>query len=195
VSLIIDRWVIARTPGTLRTEVITTGVDPQVNCYCRLSRIKQYFHEHRAPAHRDGGSGIGRRTAENWNALLAVGEAATQRLYDALATDARPAPDVLTFVEARPSAIDGQDAPGLRFGDPRVMAVMAAISGFTHLLAGFDNAALVRLASTLLDRPYPSGRRTHRHHKVKLGLTVNFAATKRLALAGLFGLHRIDDGE
>jgi hypothetical protein len=67
---------------------------------------------------------------------------------------------VLTFVEARPSAIDGQHAPGLRFGDPRMMAVMAAISGSTHLLARFDNAALVRLASTLLDRPYTSGR-TH----------------------------------
>ena len=50
---------------------------------------------------------IGRRTAENWNALLTVGEAANQRLCDAQATDARPAPDVLTFVEARPSAIDG----------------------------------------------------------------------------------------
>jgi hypothetical protein len=121
---------------------------------------------------------IGRRTAENWNALLTVGEAANQRLCDAQATDARPALDVLTFVEARPSAIDGQHAPELRFGDPRVMAVMAAISGFTHLLARFDNAALV--ASTLLDRPYTSGRTHSRHHKVKLGLTVNLAATKRL---------------
>jgi hypothetical protein len=33
----------------------------------------------------------------------------------------------------------------------------------------------------LLDRPYTSGRTHSRHHKVKLGLTVNLAATKRLA--------------
>ena len=90
--------------------------------------------------------GIGRRvTAENWRALRAVGEHANQRLCDAQAADARPAPDVATFAEVtRPSHVDGQHAPGLRFGDPRVMAVMAAIVGFTHLLAGFDNPTLVR---------------------------------------------------
>ena len=49
--------------------------------------------------------GIGRRvTAENWKALRAVGEQANQRLCDAQAADARPAPDVATFTEVtRPS--------------------------------------------------------------------------------------------
>ena len=71
--------------------------------------------------------GIGRRvTAENWKALRAVGDAANQRLCDAQAADARPAPDVATFTEVtRPCTIDGQHAPALRFGEPRVMAVMA----------------------------------------------------------------------
>src|SRR5688500_18960365 len=78
-----------QTPGTFRTKVITKGIDPQVSCYCKSSRIKQYFKEHRALRTetvicntRD--SGIGRRvTAENWKALRAVGEAANQRLCDA----------------------------------------------------------------------------------------------------------------
>ncbi len=39
-------------PGTFRTKVITKGVDPQVNCYYKASRIKQYFKEHRACALR-----------------------------------------------------------------------------------------------------------------------------------------------
>ncbi len=57
--------------------------------------------------------GIGRRvTAENWKALRAVGEQANQRLCDAQAADARPAPDVATFTQVtRPSQIDGQHAP------------------------------------------------------------------------------------
>ncbi len=38
---------------------------------------------------------------------------------------------------------------------PRVMAIMAAIVGFTHLLAGFDNPALV-LADQLASRPDPA---------------------------------------
>jgi hypothetical protein len=193
VSLIFDKRVSRRTPGTLRTKVITKGVDPQVNCYFKSSRIKQYFKEHRALRTetvicntRD--FGIGRRvTAENWTALRAVGEAANQRLCDAQATDARPAPDVVTFAEVtRPSTIDGQHAPGLRFGDPRVMAVMAAIVGFTHLLAGFDNPTLVRLVSTLLDRAYTSRQATYDLRRLKRkGLIVRLAGSHRYQLTPL----------
>ena len=121
----LHRRITSRTPGTFRAKVITRDVDPQVNCYYKSSRIKQYFKEHRALRTetvvcdtRD--FGIGQRvTAENWRALRLVGEAANQRLYDAQAADARPAPDVVTFAEVtRPSSTDGQHAPGLRFGDP-----------------------------------------------------------------------------
>jgi hypothetical protein len=31
-----------------RTKVITKGVDPQLHCYYRSARLKQYFKEHRA---------------------------------------------------------------------------------------------------------------------------------------------------
>ena len=104
--------------------------------------------------------GIGRRvTAENWKALRAVGEQANQRLCDAQAADARPAPDVATFTQVtRPSQIDGQHAPALPFGDPRVMAVLAAVVGFTHLLAGFDNPALVRAVTTRWAAPTPAAK-------------------------------------
>jgi hypothetical protein len=69
---------------------------------------------------------------------------------------------VATFTEVtRPCTIYGQHAPALRFGEPRVMAVMAAIVGFTHLLAGFDNPTLVRLVGTLLDQPYTSRQATY----------------------------------
>jgi len=174
VSLIFDRRVTSRTPGTLGTKVITKGVEPQVNCYYKSSRIKQYFKQHRALRTetvvcdtRD--FGIGRRvTAENWRALRAVGDHANQRLCDAQAADARPAPDVATFAEVtRPSTIDGQHVPGLRFGDPRVVAVLAAIIGFTHLLAGFDNPTLVRLVETLLDAPYTSRQATYDLRRLK----------------------------
>jgi hypothetical protein len=193
VSLIFDRRVSRCTPGTWRTKVITKGVDPQVSCYYRSSRIKQYFKEHRALRTetvicntRD--FGIGRRvTAENWKALRAVGDAANQRLCDAQAADARPAPDVATFTEVtRPSIIDGQHAPALRFGEPRVMAVMAAIVGFTHLLAGFDNPTLVGLVGTLLDRPYTSRQATYDLRRLKRkGLIVRLSGHHRYQLTPL----------
>ncbi|KZS63503.1 hypothetical protein [Mycobacterium ostraviense] len=184
-ALIFDRRINSRTPGTFRTQVITKDVDPQISCYHKSSRIKQYFKEHRVLRTetvicntRD--FGIGRRvTAENWKALRAVGDNANQRLClcDAQAADARPAPDVATFAEVtRPSVVDGQHAPGLPFGDPRVMALFAAIIGFTHLLAGFDNPALVRAVTTLVGCPYTSRqatydlrRQTQRAHRQVVG--------------------------
>jgi hypothetical protein len=168
VGLLFDRRVTVKTPGTFRTRVVTRGVDPQLCCYYRASRLKQYFKEHRALRTetvigdtRD--FGIGRRVnTENWHALRAVGERANQRLCDAEASDARPAPDVVTLAEVtRPSTTDGQHAPGLRFGDPRVMALMAAIIGFSHLLTGFNNRTLTSLMATLLDAPYTGRHATY----------------------------------
>ena len=48
-----------------------------------------------------------------------------------------------------------------------MVAVLAAIVGFTHLLAGFDNPTLVRLVGTLLDRPYTSRQATYDLHRLK----------------------------
>ena len=47
------------------------------------------------------------------------------------------------------------------------MAVLAAIVGFTHLLAGFDNPTLVGLVGTLLDRPYTSRQATYDLRRLK----------------------------
>lgn len=169
VALIFERPVTRRTPGKFRTKVITKGVDPQLCCYYKSSRMKQYFKEHRALRTETVISdtrdfGIGRRvSAQNWHALRAVGDAANRRLCDAQASDANPAPDVVTFerVTLPSDDSDGLHAPGLRFGDRRVMAVMAAIIGFTHLTAGFDNRRLTRLVGILLDRPYTARQATY----------------------------------
>jgi hypothetical protein len=91
---------------------------------CRSSRIKQYFKEHRALRtetvvclrhprlrHRPAGD---RRELESPSGGW---QAANQRLCDAPAADARPAPDVATFAEVtRPSRNDSQHAPALPFG-------------------------------------------------------------------------------
>ena len=193
VSLIFDRHISSRTPGTFRTAVVTRGVDPQIGCYYKSSRIKQYFKEHRALRTetvicdtRD--FGIGRRVnAANWKALRAVGESANQRLCDAQAADARPAPDTVTLAEVtRPSTTDGQHAPGLRFGDPRVMAVLAATVGFTHLLAGFDNRALADRVAALLDQPYTSRQASYDLRRLRRkGLIVRLVGTHRYQLTPL----------
>ena len=67
----------------------------------------------------------------------------------------------LTEVTRPSTTTDGQHAPGLRFADPRVMAAMTAIVGFSHLIRGFDNNALTELMGTLLDIPYTSRHATY----------------------------------
>ncbi len=57
-------------------------------------------------------------------------------------------------------ADDGQHAPALRFGDARVMALTAAIAGFTCVIAGFDNRGLTARMRALLDADYSSRHAT-----------------------------------
>ena len=192
VSLVFGRRVDRRTPGTFKTKVVTKGVEPEVTCYYRSSRIKQYFKEHHALRTETvicdtHDFGAGRRVDQaNWRALRSVGDAANQRLCDAQAQDARPAPDVVTFNEVtRPSTTpDGLYAPGLRFGDARVMAVLSAILGFVHCLVGFTNAQLVERAGPLLeDLSYSSRQATYDLRRLKRkGVITRMEGTQRYQL-------------
>lgn len=192
VSIIFGRRVDRRTPGTFQTKVITKGVEPEVCCYYRSSRIKQYFKLHHALRTETvicdtKDFGIGRRVNQaNWRALRHVGEAANQRLCDAQAQDARPAPDVVTFNEVTgPSTTkDGLHAPGLRFGDARVMAVLSAVLGFVHCLVGFTNAELVERVGPLLDQlSYSSRQATYDLRRLKRkGVIYRIPRTQRYLL-------------
>lgn len=194
VAIIFDRKITSRTPGSFRTKVITPGVDPQLCCYYRSARMKQYFKEHRALRTETVISdtrdfGIGRRVnAQNWHALRAVGQAANRRLCDARAPDAQPAPDVVTFEQVTlPSeGPDGLHAPGLRFGDRGVMAVLAAIVGFSHLIAGFDNRRLTQLVGRLLDQAYTSRQATYDLRRLRRkGVVERLPGTHRYQLTPL----------
>lgn len=168
-ALIFQRRVTRCTPGRFRTRVITKGVDPILTCFYKSSRLKQYFKEGRALRTElvicdTHDFGIGRRLCtKNWKALRAVGESANRRLCDAEAQDAMPAPDVVTFQRVTRPSVDhcGLYTPGLRFGDTRVMAVLAALVGFCHLIEGFTNGQLVQRASRLLHAPYTRRQATY----------------------------------
>ena len=169
-------------------------MDPQLCCYYRSARMKQYFKEHRALRTETVISdtrdfGIGRRVnGPNWHALVSVGRAANRRLCAAQAADATPAPDVVTFeaVTCPSQDADGLHAPGLRFGDRRVMAHFAAIVGFAHLSVGFDNPTLTRLVATLLDQPYSPRQATYDLRRLRRkGIIVRIPHTHRYQLTPL----------
>jgi hypothetical protein len=68
----------------------------------------------------------------------------------------------------RPSTTDdGLYAPGLRFGDPRVMAVFGGLVAFYNLREGFTNKQLVQRVGTLLDTPYTTRQATYDLRRLK----------------------------
>jgi len=76
---------------------------------------------------------------------------------------------VATFDQVtRPSVTeDGLYAPGLRFGDPRVMAILASLVSFCHLVAGFTNRQLVERVGSFMQQPYRRRQATYDLRRLK----------------------------
>ena len=164
-----------------------------MSCTYKSCRLKQYFKlgvalRTEVVIGDTYDFGIGRRVcAMNWTALRAVGDSANQRLCDAEAQTAQPAPDVVTLTHVtRPSTTtDGLHAPALAFGDPRVMALLAALVHFSHLLAGFTNQHLVELVASLWDQPYSSRQATYDLRRLRRkGLITRLPRSQRYQLTG-----------
>jgi len=169
VRLVVNRAITSRTPGRFSTEVITKGVDPTIQIHYKSSKVKAYFKESRAlrvettinnPRDFDV-----RKTlcAKNWRMLRRIGAEVNARFLASLGEGAPPPPDVTALEEVVLPSIDadGLRAPGLRFGDPRVMALLASLAAFTHVVGGLSNARLCELMRSLLDRPYTTRQATY----------------------------------
>src|ERR687887_2384944 len=61
----------------------------------------------------------------------------------------------------QPTVEVGQRVSALRFADPRVMALLQAIIGFTHVPRGFRNRDLRPQVHALWDRPYSPAQMTY----------------------------------
>jgi hypothetical protein len=157
VQIVFDRKITKQTPGVFQTKVITRGVAPVIQAHYKHSKVKQYFKDGRAlrtetTVNDPYDFGVGRLlTTENWRALLSIGEQTNQRLLDAQlqACSCAPDPAALQAI-VLPSTHDGLRAPGLRFGDPRVMALLACLCHYGHLFNGLTNRSLRELIAELI---------------------------------------------
>jgi hypothetical protein len=97
-------------------------------------------------------------TAETWQQLRSIGDQINERLLDAQLQACSCAPDPTTLQRlVSPSIEDGQPAPALHFGDPRVMALLACLCSFQHLFAGLTNRTLRPQIAELIPG-YSTGR-------------------------------------
>ena len=194
VSLIFDRRIVKRTPGSFHTRVVTQGVIPSLHVSYKSSKIKQYFKEGRAlrtetTINNTHDFAIG-RSLKNLPALRAIGFQANRRLLEVetLSQDCLLAEGVFAQV-TRPQVVNGQRVAGLRFDDPRVLALLQCLCLFPWLLNGFRNADLRHAMAQALGLPvegYSAGRMTYDLRRLRLhGLIERIAHTSRYRLTGL----------
>lgn len=157
VQLIFDRRILRRTPSRFRTRVITDGVIPSVLVDYKSSKIKQYFKEALAlrtetVINNTYDFAIGRRL-QNLSELRKVGFSANRRLLDVqrISHDCWIGEDAFQRI-TRPAQVNGQRAPGIRFGDPRAMALLSALLIFRLMPRGFTNRDLRQHVAPLLGR-------------------------------------------
>jgi hypothetical protein len=153
VSLVVNRKVINRgknkTPGRFATEVITADVAPQLQIHYKSSKAKAYLKEGRAlrvetTLNNPGDFALHKTlSADNWRALRHLGADTNARFLAALGEGQAGLPDPATLeAVVLPTTHDGQRAPGLRFGDPRTMALLGSIAAFANVIGGLTNKAL-----------------------------------------------------
>jgi hypothetical protein len=160
VQLVFDRKIIKTTPGLFRTRVIQHGVQPSLYIEYKRSGLKQYFKENRALRTEmtfNGPEDFGlRKDLSQLAYLQKIGRDINQRLLDVqrLSQDCALSQESVERIVRPTVKEDGQRAPGLRFGDPRVMALFLALTLFLHLPHGFTAGKLRQQVADLLGTTY-----------------------------------------
>jgi len=176
IQLLFDRQVRRTTPGSFRTRVVQHGVLPKLSVEYKKSRVKQYFKEERAlrtetVINDPDDVGVGRRL-KNLAYLRTIGKNINHRLLALERTSQNCVISPQTFESVvLPSETEGQHAPGLRFGEPRTMAVLAAACQFVTAPDGFTNAMLRERVAALHDPGaggYTPGRMTYDLRRLRL---------------------------
>jgi hypothetical protein len=176
VQLLFQRRVTSRTPGNFRTRVVTRGVSPSLNIEYKSSYVKQYFKEGRGlrnettindPHDFDLGKDI-----SNLPELQEIARQVNRRLLEMerLSHNCILSQESVDDIVQPAVAKDGQRAPGLRFGDPRVMALFAALILFAHLADGLTNKALRQCVAGFLgpDYSYTAAKMTYDLRRLRL---------------------------
>lgn len=144
-----------------------------MNAFYKHSRVKQYLKNGRALRIEtviNNPTDLGcLRRLEHLEELAAKGRDINDRLVDHERVGqgcvlASPAFERV----AQPSLVDGQRAPALRFGDPRVMALAGALIIASNLVGGFTNATLRVQVAALLGAPYTQAQASYDLRRLRL---------------------------
>jgi len=159
VPLLVDRKIIKTTPGKFATRIITDGVGPSLHVQYKRCHVKQYFKEGRAvrtettinDAHDFGL----KRGLLHFDALRQLGRRTNTRLLEVeqVAHDCGLRERDLTDPVRPSKTAEGQPAPALKLGEPRVTALLQALCLFAVLPAGITSRQLRPHVAQLLGVP------------------------------------------
>jgi hypothetical protein len=189
VQLIFDRVVTKKTPGQFRTRVIQDGVYPSLHINYKNFDLKQYFKEGRGcrtegTFRNPNDLGINKGLV-NLPYLQKIGRQINRRLLEVerVSHNSGLSGDSIQRVVQPAVTEDGQKAPGLKFGQPRVMALLLALTLFQHLIDGFRNQDLRKQVVDLLGvtmSDYTPNQMTYDLRRLRLkGLIYRPAGTHR----------------
>jgi hypothetical protein len=176
-----------------RTRVITDGVQPSLHVGYKHSHVKQYFKEQHAlrteTTINNPNDFYVNKGLANLPYLRELGHQVHRKLLEVerVSHQCVLTQDALDRLQ-QPTVEAGQRVSALRFGDPRVMALRQAITGFAHLPRGFRNRDLRPRVEALLGHPYGAAQMTYDPRRLRLkGLIHRIPQTHRYT-ATTYGL-------
>ena len=151
--------------------------------------MKQYFKENRVlktetTINDSKDFGIG-KDLSNLSYLTHIGRIINRRLLDVQRVNHNCglSGESIERVVTPTISQDGQPAPGLKLGEPRLMALFLALTLFFHLLNGFCNCDLRKHVADLLDRRYKPTMITYDLRRlVRKGIICRIAHSNRYFL-------------
>jgi hypothetical protein len=203
VALVFARRIIRKgrfaTPGRFRTRVITSGVVPSLHIDYKHTKIKQYHKLGRAlrteTTINDAPADFGiPKRLTSLPALRQIGFAANRRLLGVQTISHDPIRGASAFTSLTAPIITpaGTRIPGLRFGDPRVHALLQALLIHRLLPRGFTNRELRTLIAPLLGQApedITAGKMTYDLRRLREhGLIARIPRTRRYQVTDT-GLH------
>ena len=177
VQLIFDRVVTKKTPGEFRTRVIQDGVHPSLHIDYKNFDLKQYFKEGRGcrteGTFRNPNDFGVNKGLSNLPYLQKIGREINRRLLEVerVSHNSGLSGDSIQRVVQPTVTADGEKAPALKFGQPRVMALFVALALFQHLIDGFHNRDLRQHVIALLGVPsqqYTASQMTYDLRRLRL---------------------------
>ena len=158
-QLLFEHRALRNRKAPFRTRVFGAGAQPSLQVEHRRTKVKQYWKLDRAlrtetTINDAYDFGVGRRL-DNLATLVAIGRGINARLIAMEREAQRCAPASATFEALiAPSGPPERRAPGLRFGDPRVVALFGALADFRWTAEGIRSRPLRELVGHHLGAPY-----------------------------------------